>query len=166
MRWAMKNRNALLALAIAAWWICVNLPWLSVGEEQFTGSQVLPILNLLPAIALMALFISIYRKFRRTLLVAIVAVIGWALYLSVTSELSQSAVVIAELERISGILNPESHQAGVAIVELSGKFLAIALNLIAIATTFFTFRDQPKVAVEDKSEERVEDNRSLWDEQN
>ncbi len=162
----MRARTSLVALSIALWWVLVNLPWLLVGQEEFTGGQLIPVLNLLPAIALTALFISIYGKLRKTLLAAIFSVLLAGVYLSATSDLATSAVVISELERLSGVMNPDSHQAGVTIVEAWGKYAAMVVNAIAMITVLFASRSNLGKQSEMSRETPAEDNRSLWDEQN
>lgn len=166
MRCLMRAKNSLIALSIAIWWVLVNLPWLFVGDEEFTGGEVIPVLNLLPAIALTALFISMYGKLRKTLLVAVSLVLLSGLYLSTVTDLSVSAVVISELERLSGVMNPESHQVGVAIAEAWGKYTSIAINAIALLAVLFGFRTQQSSSAQGQNTTETEDNRSLWDEQN
>lgn len=165
MRWVMRSRTSLAALTIAIWWVFVNLPWLAVGETEFTGGQLIPVLNLLPAIALTAIFISMYGKLRKTLLVAVTVVLAGGLVVSMVSDLMISAVVISELERLSGILNPESHEAGVKIAESWGKFAALGLNLLAILVTVLSIRSKSSRSNRESSEPEARDNRSLWDEQ-
>ncbi len=165
MRWVMRSRTSLSALAIAIWWVFVNLPWLVVGETEFTGGQLIPVLNLLPAIALTALFISIYGKLRKTLLIAVTLVLAGGLFVSLVSDLNISAVVISELERLSGILNPESHEAGVKVAESWAKFASIGLNSLAILVTLMSLRGKSSPANRESSEPEAQDNRSLWDEQ-
>jgi uncharacterized membrane protein len=155
-----------VVLALAIWWVLINLPWLAVGEEEFTGGQLIPVLNLLPAIALTAVFISFYGKLRKILLLLAAAVTGLGVYLSFSQDLETSAVVIAELERLSGVLNPESHEAGVSISQLWGQFAAIGAGIATVfAVVFSLFGSSSKSPASAKSEE-TEDNRSLWDEQN
>ncbi len=166
MRWAMRAKTSLIALSIGLWWVLVNLPWLSVGQEEFTGGQVIPVLNLLPAIALTALFISMYGKLRRTLLAAIFLVLLSGVFLSYATDLSSSAVVISELERLSGVMNPDSHQAGVAISEAWGKYAAMAVNLLAVVSVLLGSRTRQASSDDASSQTPSEDNRSLWDEQN
>jgi len=166
MPWAMKSKASLAALSVAIWWVLVNLPWLIVGQEEFTGGQLIPVLNLLPAIALTALFISLYGKLRKTLLVATALVAGVGLYVSLSAQLAVSAVVIAELERLSGMLNPESHDAGVAISEAWGKYAAIAVNGLAMLAVLLGLRSSQEKSTASESASASDDNRSLWDEQN
>lgn len=166
MLWAMGTKASLVALGIAIWWVLVNLPWLIVGDEEFTGGQLIPVLNLLPAIALTALFISMYGNLRKTLLTATVLVSAMGLYLSLTADLAASAVVIAELERLSGMLNPDSHDAGVAISEAWGKYAAIAVNASALLAGLLGLRSTSTKLPRGESESATDDNRSLWDEQN
>lgn len=161
----MRSRTSLAALVIAIWWVLVSLPWLTVGETEFTGGQLIPVLNLLPTIALTALFISMYGKLRMTLLVAVTLVLAGGLFVSLVTDLSISTVVISELERLSGILNPESHEAGVKMAESWGRFAALGLNSLAILVTFMSLRAKSSPANRASSEPEAQDNRSLWDEQ-
>ena len=166
MRWVMRSKFSFVVLALALWWVLVNLPWLAVGEEEFTGGQLIPVLNLLPAIVLTAVFISFYGKLRRVLLLLAAAVTGLGVYISISQDLEASAVVIAELERLSGVLNPESHDAGVPIAHLWGQFAAIGAGIASVlAIVISLFGTRSKSTTSAKSDE-TEDNRSLWDEQN
>jgi hypothetical protein len=162
----MRSKFSFVVLALALWWVLVNLPWLAVGEEEFTGGQLIPVLNLLPAIVLTAVFISFYGKLRRVLLLLAAAVTGLGVYISISQDLEASAVVIAELERLSGVLNPESHDAGVPIAHLWGQFAAIGAGIASVlAIVISLFGTRSKSTTSAKSDE-TEDNRSLWDEQN
>lgn len=166
MRWAMRAKSSASILAIAIWWVLVNLPWLSVGAEEFTGGQLIPVLNLLPAIAITALFISLYGKLRRFLIASVAVILGFGAYISLSVDLSTSAVVIAELERVSGVLNPQSHEAGVAISEQWGKFASVATNSLALIFIALSFTSNKARSDRDNGDEESSDNRSLWDEQN
>ena len=162
----MRSKSSLVVLALALWWVPINLPWLAVGEEEFTGGQLIPVLNLLPAIALTAVSISFYGKLRRILLLLAAAVTGLGVYISISQDLVASAVVIAELERLSGVLNPQSHEAGVSIAHLWGQFAAIGAGIVtvlAVVISFFGYRSKSPASSRTLE---TEDNRSLWDEQN
>jgi len=166
MRWVMRSKSSFVVLALALWWVLINLPWLAVGEEEFTGGQLIPVLNLLPAIVLTAVFISFYGKLRRPLLVLAAVVTTFGVYLSFSQDLVASAVVIAELERLSGVLKPESHEAGVSISNLWGQFAAIGAGIAsALAIVISLFGTSSKSLASANAEE-TDDNRSLWDEQN
>jgi hypothetical protein len=166
MQWVMRSKSSLVVLALALWWVLVNLPWLAVGEAEFTGGQLIPVLNLLPAIALTAVFISFYGKLRRILLVLVAGITGMGVYISFSQDLEASAVVIAELERLSGVLNPESHEAGVSISHLWGQFAAIGAGIATVlAVAFSLFRSGSKSNAKVSTDD-TQDNRSLWDEQN
>jgi hypothetical protein len=99
-------------------------------------------------------------------LISAAAVLAIGLYLSVSVDLSVSAVVVAELERLSGVLNPDSHQAGVTISDAWGKLAAIAVNGVAMLTALFGLRSNQQRAEREEGESANDDNRSLWDEQN
>lgn len=162
----MRAKSSLAILSIAIWWVFINLPWIAVGSAEFTGGQLIPVLNLLPAISITALFISLYGRLRRVLLVSVLAILGLAIYLSLSTAVESSAVVVAELERLSGILNPESHEAGVSISETWGKLAAIAANAIGMLVTALGLRATGTKTREATEKMDSSDNRSLWDEQN
>jgi hypothetical protein len=162
----MRSKTTLVVLAAAIWWVLVNLPWLKVGNEEFTGGQLLPVLNLLPAITITAIFIALYGRLRKTLLAIALVVLGGGLYLSLLTELSLSSAVISELERLSGVMNPDSHEAGVSITESWGKYAAIAANAVAISATLPALCSRSGKVEGEKTLADKEDNRSLWDEQN
>lgn len=162
----MRSKSSLVVIALALWWVLVNLPWLAVGDAEFTGGQLIPVLNLLPAIALTAVFISFYGKLRSILLLLVAIVTGFGLYASITQDLGASAVVVAELERLSGVLNPESHDAGVSISELWGKFAAIGASVVALFASLLSLFGSRGNSISKAKVEQSQDNRSIWDEQN
>ena len=161
----MRSKSSLVVIALALWWVLVNLPWLLVGEEEFTGGQLIPVLNLLPAIALTAVFISLYGKLRRSLLFLVAGITGLGIYISISQEFEASAVVIAELERLSGVLNPESHEAGVSISYLWGQFAAIGAGIAAMFAVAFSLFGSRSKSIAKVETNPAHDNRSLWDEQ-
>lgn len=162
----MRAKSSLAILSTAIWWVLVNLPWIAVGSEEFTGGQLIPVMNLLPAIVITALFISLYGKLRSVLVMASVAILGLSIYVTFSTELEASAVVIAELERLSGMLNPESHEAGVSISDTWGKWAAIVANFIALFITALSLGTPKSKFGAESSKIETSDNRSLWDEQN
>jgi len=166
MQWEMRSKSSLVVLALALWWVLINLPWLAVGEEEFTGGQLIPVLNLLPAIVLTAMFISLYGKLRSTLIVLAAVVTTLGVYLSFSQDLVSSAVVIAELERLSGVLNPESHEAGVSITNLWGQFAAIGAGMASVLAIVISLVGTRSKSTTSAKSDETEDNRSLWDEQN
>ncbi len=165
MRWVMRAKNFTIAASIAIWWVLVNLPWLVVGAEEFTGGQLVPVLNLLPAIALTALFISLYGKLRRSLLISVVIILALGGFLTITADLTQSSVVIAELERLSGVMNAQSHEAGVAVNDSWARIATFAAAVVAAVFTLFGLGAKSTAPVRQPATAESSDNRSLWDEQ-
>lgn len=162
----MKRNLGLAALAGGIAWLIVNLDWAVVGQESFTGGQLFPVLNLLPAIALMGIFIARYRKFAGPLLMLSAIAWSWAAWHGLTSSSKSAAVVGAELERISGIQNAEDHMAGVLIADLWPRYVFVTLALVAILFCLLAiFQRRNSNAIEVGVSETSEDNRSLWDEQ-
>lgn len=137
-----------------------------VGEVEFTGGQVVPVLNLLPAIAFLALFIALYGKFRRALITAVALILILGAYLSMAANLEQSAVIVEELERLSGVMNAESHEAGVRISESWVRVAASTLALVGALTALYSLRRKDAGAAKSEVSVHASDNRALWDEQN
>ena len=63
----MRSYKALSILAIAISWILANTAWLAIGEEDLVGTELIQLLDLLPAISLLLIFIASYRKLEKTL---------------------------------------------------------------------------------------------------
>ena len=160
-------RSKLLALAslIALWWILVNVAWVTVGQNQLTGGQLMPVLNLIPGIALTGIFIAFYRKLVRTLLILVTTALGFATFATFTSDWSSAEAVISVLEQLSGVMNADQHAAGVSVVLSPAIYLSGAVSgIAAIMALVFAFgnRALERKIVVDLARE---DNRSLWDEQ-
>ncbi len=58
----MRSFKSLAILTIAISWILANTAWLTIAEEALVGTELIQLLNLLPAIALFLIFIASYRK--------------------------------------------------------------------------------------------------------
>ena len=126
----------------------------------------MPVLNLLPAIAITAVFISLYGKLRKALLMLAILTSGLGVYISLSQDLQSSAVVIAELERLSGLMNPESHEAGIPTPELWGKIASVVANAAAVTAGVLSLFGSTSDKSARTQSDNSQDNRSLWDEQN
>ena len=164
MRCTLKARSFAAAGLVATWWITVNLSWVIVGERELTGAQLAPLANLVPGIAITALLISLYGKAVRLLFVlsgaALIALGTWIL----ATNWSEQPAVITILEELSGVLNADQHAAGVYVGQLTASYLSGVLAVIAGALILIFGLRRPGLSVRPERE-RVEDNRSLWDEQ-
>jgi hypothetical protein len=160
----MKAKVGLLAAGHALLWILVNTPWVRVGNTELTGAEYLPLLNLLPAISLIMIFIAAYKKFARTLW-GLSGVLAWvsAVQLPIANE-ETNAAVLGILETISGIRNATAAQAGVevSVGPLAWIWFGFALLVGGFAVWLSFSQTQSKSVVKEVEQG---DNRSIWDEQ-
>lgn len=161
---AVKSSLGLLALSHALLWVFVNTAWLDVGAEQLTGSQLSNTMNLLPAIALIMVFISAYKKLQRTLWVGSGIASGLVGIIALTTNFAKSPAVVEILENLSGIQNATPGDAGLILTAGPMVWVSALTSGLALSLSLLLAIKPPKP----KSKEvaaAIEDNRSLWDEQ-
>lgn len=160
----MRSNLGLLALSHALVWILVNTAWLNVGSEELTGSQLSNALNLLPAISLIMVFISAYKKFQRSLWIGSGLTSGLVALIALTTDFAKSPAVVEILENLTGIQNATPADAGLILTPGPMLWISAAASLLALGVSvLLTIRPpQPRVV---QREAETEDNRSLWDEQ-
>lgn len=142
----------------------VNIAWLNVGDEQLTGSQLNNALNLLPAISLIMLLISAYKRFQRSLWLASGVSSGLVSLVVFVSDFSASPAVVAVLQTMTGIQNATPADAGITLNLGIAAWLSAGLSIVALLASLF-FAISNKQAAASKRAEQSTDNRSLWDEQ-
>lgn len=145
-------------------WVLVNVGWLSVGSEQLTGSQLNNIFNLLPAIALLMIFISAYKRFQRSLWIGSGVVSALVAVVVITSDFAKSPAVIEILEGLTGIQNATPADAGLILTAGPMVWVSFTVSLLAFVLALFLAARPPQQQVVEK-EQKIQDNRSLWDEQ-
>lgn len=160
----MKSRVGLLAFAHALLWVMVNVGWLRVGTEELTGSQLNNTLNLLPAIALIMVFISAYKKLQRSLWLGSGITSGLVALVVVTSDFAKSPAVVKILEGLTGIQNATPADAGLTLTPGVMVWVSVFVSVAALLLSIYSIL-RPVGQVEVKKTAKVEDNRSLWDEQ-
>lgn len=160
----MKSSLGLLALTHALLWIFVNTAWLDVGAEQLTGSQLSNTLNLLPAIALIMVFISAYKKLRRSLWISSGITSGMVGVIALTTDFSKSPVVVEILENLTGIQNASAADAGLILTAGPMVWVSVITSAVALALSLLLAIQPPQQKAKAEAT-LVEDNRSLWDEQ-
>lgn len=158
----MKSSLGLLALSHALLWIFVNTAWLSVGETQLTGSQLSNTLNVLPAIALIMVFISAYKKLQRSLWIGSGLTSASVAVIALVTDFSKSPAVVEILESLTGIQNATASDAGLILTAGPMVWVSVITAVVAfVLSILLAIRPpQPKSKVETAE---VEDNRSLWD---
>lgn len=160
----MKSSLGLLALSHALLWVLVNTAWLTVGSEQVTGSQLSNTLNLLPAISLIMVFISAYKKFQRTLWSASGVTSGLVAVIAITTDFAKSPAVVEILEKLTGIQNATPADAGLILTPGPMVWISAAASFVAVAVSVYAVVRPPQARNREREAE-TEDNRSLWDEQ-
>ena len=160
----MRSNLGALALVNALLWVLVNVGWLSVGSEQLTGSQLNNIFNLLPAIALLMIFISAYKRFQRSLWIGSGVVSALVAVVVITSDFAKSPAVIEILEGLTGIQNATPADAGLILTAGPMVWVSFSVSLLAFVLALFLAARPPQQQVVEK-EQKIQDNRSLWDEQ-
>lgn len=160
----MKSSLGLLALSHALLWIFVNTAWLDVGAEQLTGSQLSNTMNLLPAIALIMIFISAYKKLRRTLWISSGITSGMVGVIALTTDFSKSPVVVEILENLTGIQNASAADAGLILTAGPMVWVSVITSAVALTLSLLLAIQPPQQKAKAEAA-AVEDNRSLWDEQ-
>lgn len=159
----MTSYKSIAILSIAVSWVLANTAWLSIGQEQLAGTELIQLLNLLPAIALLLIFISSYRKFQRSLLLSAALAMAGFSYLAIFSDLTKTAAAIKIYESLSGIQGAGPSDVEVLSISTLMPWFAAAFSLASLALTVLTAL-KPGVKAETKRLE-LEDNRALWDEQ-
>ena len=168
MRWQLKAKLGLAAILIAVWWVTINVAWVEVSStHQLTGGELAGWLNLMPAIALAALFIAGYGRLTRVLGVFAAAVVAYSALVTLTFDWVENQAVIEILEQISGVMNADQHQAGVTLVSLPTILISGVIGIAAataVLTAVFS-KSKSRSAKPNEPEVDIVDNRALWDEQ-
>ncbi len=163
MRWAMSRAKPLSLLLIAISWILANTAWLSIGEQQLTGTEISQLLNLLPAISVLLVFIASYQRFAAAIgTLAAISMLIFAV-LALTSDFEGSAAAIAIYESISGIQGAGPGDVDVATNQSITNLIAAASGIAAAAFLAISAFKPAQRSV--KKRQVTEDNRALWDEQ-
>lgn len=162
----MRRNLGVLALVIVLFWVSVNFTYVQVGEKGFTGSELSATLNLIPGIALIMIFISFYKKLARTLIAAASLILLATSYLIFNSNWLTNVAVIAELERLTGILGGDHTQLGITVTQSAWPTISSAIGLIAFFIGGFVIYSARRVSAPKSLEPEVSeelDNRALWD---
>ncbi|MEY4990319.1 MAG: hypothetical protein RIS08_545 [Actinomycetota bacterium] len=159
----MRSYRALAILAVAISWVLANTAWLSIGDEDLVGTELIQLLNLIPGISLLLIFIAGYRKLEKSLLVLSAVAMTGFVYLALTTELTSTTAATKIYESLSGIQG-----AGPADIDLPSNpslmpWFSAAATLVAVVLTLLSAL-KPTEKAQIKRQE-VEDNRALWDEQ-
>ena len=149
-----------LLLLIGAWWSLLLLEWVTVDNSGIIGAELNQTMALLPAVAALAVLMSLYRKMPRLLVALGSMAIAATSAIALLGDLATSPAVIEAREQVSGIAG-----GGAVALELSPVIYVFAFSgfALAIAAALLIFLKPGGRSVESVNQDL--DARDLWDEQ-
>lgn len=156
----MTSRTFLLILLIGAWWSLLLVDWVIIEDQGIIGADLNQTMALLPAVGLLALMISLYRRLPRLLSLLSAVAIASASTIALLGDVANSPAVVALKEKSSGIAG-----GGELVVELTGFAMVFGATglCIAIAVLIAGLGQSKTSPRPDQQLER--DTRDLWDDQ-
>ena len=150
----------MLLLLIGAWWSLLLLEWVAVDSSGIIGAELNQTMALLPAVAALAVLMSLYRKMPRLLVALGSMAIAATSAIALLGDLATSPAVIEAREQVSGIAG-----GGAVALELSPVIYVFAFAgfTLAIAAALLIFLKPGGRSVESVNQDL--DARDLWDEQ-
>ena len=156
----MTKAVLVLLLLIGAWWSLLLLEWVAVDKSGIIGAELNQTMALLPAVAALAVLMSLYRKMPRLLVALGSMAIAATSAIALLGDLATSPAVIEAREQVSGIAG-----GGAVALELSPVIYVFAFSgfALAIAAAQLIFLKPAGRSVESVNQDL--DARDLWDEQ-
>lgn len=156
----MTRAVLLLLLLVGAWWSLLLLEWVTVDKSGINGAELNQTMALLPAVAALAVLMSLYRRMPRLLVALGSMAIAATSAIALLGDLATSPAVIEAREQVSGIAG-----GGAVALELSPVIYVFAFSgfALAIAAALLIFLKSGGRSVESVNQDL--DARDLWDEQ-
>jgi hypothetical protein len=156
----MTRAVLVLLLLIGAWWSLLLLEWVTVDKSGIIGAELNQTMALLPAVAALAVLMSLYRKMPRLLVALGSLAIAATSAIALLGDLATSPAVIEAREQVSGIAG-----GGAVALELSPVIYVFAFSgfALAIAAALLIFLKSGGRSVESVNQDL--DAKDLWDEQ-
>ncbi len=156
----MTRAVLVLLLLIGAWWSLLLLEWVTVDKSGIIGAELNQTMALLPAVATLAVLMSLYRKMPRLLVALGSMAIAATSAIALLGDLATSPAVIEAREQVSGIAG-----GGAVALELSPVIYVFAFSgfALAIAAALLIFLKPGGRSVESVNQDL--DAKDLWDEQ-
>ena len=156
----MTRAVLVLLLLVGAWWSLLLLEWVAVDSSGIIGAELNQTMALLPAVAALAVLMSLYRKMPRLLVALGSMAIAATSAIALLGDLATSPAVIEAREQVSGIAG-----GGAVALELSPVIYVFAFSgfVLAIAAALLIFLKPGGRSVESVNQDL--DARDLWDEQ-
>ena len=156
----MTRAVLVLLLLVGAWWSLLLLEWVAVDKSGIIGAELNQTMALLPAVAALAVLMSLYRKMPRLLVALGSMALAATSAIALLGDLATSPAVIQAREQVSGIAG-----GGAVALELSPVIYLFAFSglALAIAAALLIFLKPGGRSVESVNQDL--DARDLWDEQ-
>ena len=156
----MTRAVLVLLLLVGAWWSLLLLEWVAVDKSGIIGAELNQTMALLPAVATLAVLMSLYRKMPRLLVALGSMALAATSAIALLGDLATSPAVIQAREQVSGIAG-----GGAVALELSPVIYVFAFSgfALAIAAALLIFLKPGGRSVESVNQDL--DARDLWDEQ-
>ena len=156
----MTRAVLVLLLLIGAWWSLLLLEWVAVDSSGIIGAELNQTMALLPAVAALAVLMSLYRKMPRLLVALGSMAIAATSAIALMGDLATSPAVIEAREQVSGIAG-----GGAVALELSPVIYVFGISgfVLAIAAALLIFLKPVGRSVESVHQDL--DAKDLWDEQ-
>ena len=156
----MTRAVLVLLLLVGAWWSLLLVEWVAVDSSGIIGADLNQTMALLPAVAALALLMSLYRKMPRLLVALGSLAIAATSAIALLGDLASSPAVIEAREQVSGIAG-----GGAVPLEMSPVIYVFGLCGLALslAVAILIFVKPGGRSVETENQEP--DARDLWDEQ-
>ena len=156
----MTRAVLVLLLLVGAWWSLLLLEWVAVDKSGIIGAELNQTMALLPAVAALAVLMSLYRRMPRLLVALGSMAIAATSAIALLGDLATSPAVIEAREQVSGIAG-----GGAVALELSPVIYVFAFSgfALAIAAALLIFLKPGGRSVESVNQDL--DARDLWDEQ-
>jgi len=156
----MTRAVLLLLLLIGAWWSLLLIEWVIVEDTGIIGAELNQTMALLPAVAALAVLMSLYRKMPRFLVALGSLSIAATSVIALLGDLTSSPAVIQAREQVSGIAG-----GGPVALVTSPVIYVFAFSgfALAVMATLLVFVRSAGSSVEAETQDL--DSRDLWDEQ-
>jgi hypothetical protein len=155
----MSKWTWLMVGAVGLSWSLLLLPWVYVGEQSKPGTELSELLALLPLLAILMLLISLYGKAGQLLRIGAIIALGFASFISFTTNFVASPASVALQESISGIVGEDT----LATLGNAHLIFGASQALLAMAGLALLLVNPPKLARQRALDES--DSRTIWEEQ-
>ena len=156
----MTRAVLVLLLLLGAWWSLLLIEWVFVENTGIIGAELNQTMALLPAVAALAVLMSLYRKMPKFLVALGSLSVAAASAIALLGDLASSPAVIQAREQVSGITG-----GGAVALEISPVIYVFAITGLALAlmAALLVFLKSAGRSAEPETKDL--DSRDLWDEQ-